>query len=143
MEAIFPAKRAHRLVRRDCRCTVVSMSAKHWICLFPQHGPGRKHVRHTELADWQREIVADFTGLPLRGLIHRDGCRIVVREVRSGHVRNAPRYLFSNLSENIKEIFCEACDALDIRWTRPNHKTIAVYRLASAERLDEFVGVKR
>ncbi|EFK99164.1 conserved hypothetical protein [Streptomyces sp. SPB78] len=24
-------------------CTAVSSSSKHWACLFPQHGPGKKH----------------------------------------------------------------------------------------------------
>ena len=26
-------------------CTEVSGYSKHWPCLFPQHGPGRKHER--------------------------------------------------------------------------------------------------
>ncbi|MBB4855083.1 hypothetical protein HNP40_002475 [Mycobacteroides chelonae] len=25
------------------RCVDVAMYSKHWPCLFPQHGPGRKH----------------------------------------------------------------------------------------------------
>lgn len=29
----------------------------------------------------------------------------------------APRYSFSNLSTDIKRIFCEACDQLDLHWT--------------------------
>ena len=28
---------------------------KHWPCLFPQHGPGRKHERPIVLEDWQRD----------------------------------------------------------------------------------------
>lgn len=35
---------------------------KHWPCLFPQHGPGRKHERPIELAEWQRALVAFDTG---------------------------------------------------------------------------------
>ncbi|WP_238151236.1 helix-turn-helix domain-containing protein [Kribbella sindirgiensis] len=50
---------------------------KHWPCLSPQHGPGRKHLRKIELADWQREIVAKYPEQLLRGLFHSDGCRIV------------------------------------------------------------------
>jgi hypothetical protein len=30
-------------------CTEVASYSKHWICLFPQHGPGRKHDRRIEL----------------------------------------------------------------------------------------------
>ena len=32
-------------------CTQVA-SSKHWPCLFPQHGPGRKHERRIELFPW-------------------------------------------------------------------------------------------
>lgn len=46
---------------------------KHWICFFPQHGPGRKHRRPIELKSWQTEIVISETASFLRGLIHSDG----------------------------------------------------------------------
>jgi hypothetical protein len=49
---------------------------KHWPCLFPQHGPGPKHLREIRLADSQREIVADHPGLFLRRLFNSDGCRV-------------------------------------------------------------------
>ena len=42
----------------------------HWECLFPQHGPGRKHERSITLQDWQQEIVDRYSGVLLRGLIH-------------------------------------------------------------------------
>jgi hypothetical protein len=51
------------------------VSWKHWPCLFPQHGPGRKHERPILLEDWQREIVERHPGDFLRGLFHSDGCR--------------------------------------------------------------------
>jgi hypothetical protein len=143
MEAIFPAKRAHRLQRRDSACVEISMYSKHWIRLFPQHGPGRKHLRRIELADWQQEIVCDDHRPFLRGLIHSDGCRFIATERQSGRVRRAPRYVFTNQSEEIKQLFCESCDAVGVRWTRPNPKSVAVYRLESVARLDEFVGPKR
>src|SRR5687767_5941187 len=38
-------------------CVQVSSWSKQWPCLFPQHGPGRKHQRPIELADWQQAIV--------------------------------------------------------------------------------------
>jgi hypothetical protein len=57
-------------------------------------------------------------------------------------VRVAPRYLFSNRSEDIKKLFCDSCDALGIRWTRPSDTQIAIYRKASVAILDEFVGPK-
>jgi hypothetical protein len=118
------------------------MHSKQWILLFPQHGPGRKHLRPIRLEQWQLEIVQEHPGLLLRGLIHSDGCRIIARERKHGRVRYAPRYVFSNRSDDVKRIFCDACDLLGIRWTRPNAKDIAIYRLASVARMDEYVGPK-
>lgn len=79
----------------------------------------------------------------LRGLIHSDGTRIVATERKGSYARRAPRYAFSNRSEDIKQLFCESCDALEIHWTRPSEHQIAIYRKASVARLDEFVGPKQ
>ena len=54
-----------------------------------------------------------------------------------------PRYFFSNRSEQILAMFCEACDALGIRWTRSNHRNVSVAHRASVAELDAFVGPKR
>lgn len=142
LEAIFPDKTAHRGRRRDCRCVEVSMWSKHWPCLFPQHGPGRKHLRPIRLAPWQEKIVAAHRKPFVRGLIHSDGTRIIATERKGSYVRRAPRYAFSNRSEDIKQLFCESCDALGVRWTRPSDRQIAIYRKKSVARLDEFVGPK-
>lgn len=142
MEAIFPAQRAHQVRRRRSRCVDISMYSKHWPCLFPQHGAGRKHHRVIELATWQREVVEETPEQFLRGLIHSDGCRIIAHERQAGRERDAPRYIFSNRSEDIKRLFCESCDALGIRWTRPSDREIAIYRLSSVARMDQFVGPK-
>lgn len=142
MEAIFPTKHANVQRRHDCACLEISMYARHWLCLFPQHGRGRKHMRKIGLAPWQRAIVEADRRPFLRGLIHSDGCRIIATEKQAGRVRHAPRYLFTNVSQDILGLFCESCDALGIRWTRPNSKTIAIYRLASVELMDAFIGPK-
>jgi hypothetical protein len=55
---------------------VVQGNWKHWPCLFPQHGPGRKHERAIGLAAWQEEIVTAFPAHFLRGLFHSDGARV-------------------------------------------------------------------
>ena len=74
--------------------------------MFPQHGPGRKHLRKIELADWQLEIVAKYPEKLLRGLFHSDGCRFVnwaTRPIVGGEIRRYKyvRYMFSNESEDI------------------------------------------
>ena len=56
-------------------CTMIKSYSKHWACLFPQHGPGRKHQRKIELAPWQEVIVREYPGEFARGLFHSDGWR--------------------------------------------------------------------
>lgn len=119
-------------------CVVVSHYSKHWPCLLPQHGPGRKHNRPIRLQPWQELLVNEATEDFIRGLIDSDGCRVVAndRGVRS------VRYHFSNHSDDIRGLFCAALDELGIPWTRPSRYSIAVYRKAAVARLDEFVGPK-
>lgn len=119
-------------------CVVVSLYSKHWPCLLPQHGPGKKHLRPIRLEPWQEVLVDQATEEFIRGLIDRDGCRVVAndRGVRS------VRYHFSNRSDDIRGLFTAALDRLAIPWTRPSQYVIAVYRKAAVARLDEFVGPK-
>ncbi|HEX6456287.1 MAG TPA: hypothetical protein VF009_07185 [Solirubrobacterales bacterium] len=142
MSAIFPEKKAHAGRRRRSKCVDVSMWSKHWPCLIPQHGSGPKHRRPIRLSTWQARIVEEQRQPFLRGLIHSDGTRIIATERSGKWTRRAPRYAFSNRSEDIKQLFCESCDALGIKWTRPSNMQIAIYRKASVAILDEFVGAK-
>jgi hypothetical protein len=113
--------------------------SKSWPCLFPQHGPGRKHERKIALTDWQTGLVARWPELMLRGLIHSDGCRFQ----NTGRGWSHPRYSFANTSGDIKTIFCDTCDQMGLRWTRSGEKTIYVSRKADVAVLDRFVGPKR
>jgi hypothetical protein len=121
----------------------VSSYWKHWVCLMPQHGPGRKHTRPIVLAEWQQRIVSAHVEPFLRGLIHSDGTRIIAVERKGAYVRRAPRYAFSNRSEDILELFRVACQTSGVHCTRSSCKQISVYSKAAVARLDEFVGPKR
>jgi hypothetical protein len=138
MEMIMGGQHAHSL-HRGGHCLVVSMYSKHWPCLFPQHGSGRKHERRISLLPWQEEIVRSQAEIFVRGLIHSDGCRVTVRDRGARSVR----YYFSNRSEDIKSLFCDALDGLGVHWTRPSDRQIAIYRKADVGRLDRFIGPKR
>ncbi|WP_280831123.1 hypothetical protein [Mycolicibacterium frederiksbergense] len=124
--------------RRAIGCVDVYLCSNHWPCLFPQHGPGKKHTRPIRLEPWQEVLVKEATEDFVRGLIHSDGCRVVAddRGVKS------IRYHFSNRSDDIRGLYCAALDALGIPWTRPSRYDVAVYRKAATARLDEFIGPK-
>jgi hypothetical protein len=116
---------------------------KHWVCLFPQHGAGRKHLRRIELVDWQREIVAKYPERLLRGLFHSDGSRFVNWASKAdGRRYYYPRYMFSNESDDIRQILTDALDLLGIAWRRPRRSVIAVSRKEAVGALDGFVGPK-
>lgn len=142
LELVAPG-RAGVYRRRDSRATEVYSYWKHWTCLIPQHGPGRKHERPIVLTDWQQRIVSAHAEPFLRGLIHSDGTRIIATERKGAYVRRAPRYVFSNRSEDILELFRAACETAGVHCTRSSVKQISVYSKAAVARLDEFVGPKR
>jgi hypothetical protein len=127
-------------------CTYVQSVSKHWPCLFPQHGPGRKHERRIELEPWQEEIVAKHAGDFARGLFHSDGCRVInrVRRPIKGGDRwyEYPRYLFVNHSADIHWLCGQALDRLGVAWRFSKPTTISVARRDAVARLDEFVGPK-
>jgi hypothetical protein len=129
------------------RCIRVVADSKRWPEAFPQHGPGRKHDRKIELADWQREIVDRFPREFLRGLLHSDGCRTVNRfktTLPSGRVAEYayPRWFFSNRSADIRGLFCEYCERLGIRWTQSNPRNISISHRVSVALVDSFVPAK-
>jgi hypothetical protein len=120
-------------------CTDVYSFSKHWICLFPQHGPGRKHERKIELTAWQQELIDRDPRPLLEGLLHSDGCRI------NNWVNGTPypRYHFTNFSADIWGILGRACDALGIEWRPHNARSLSVARRRSMALLDAFVESKR
>jgi hypothetical protein len=50
MSAVMPFSKVFAVARTGC--TEIKSTSKHWLCLFPQHGPGRKHQRVIELEPW-------------------------------------------------------------------------------------------
>ena len=137
IEILMPRQRAGTFRRSD-RCVEVYLDSKHWPCLFPQHGAGKKHLRPIRLEPWQEVLVKAATEEFIRGLIDSDGCRVVANDRGVKSIR----YHFSNRSDDIRDLFCAALDDLGIPWTRPSRYQVAIYRKAAVARLDEFVGPK-
>jgi hypothetical protein len=143
MHEVMPSSRVLVQPHPRHRLTRVSAYSKRWPELFPQHGAGRKHERRILLEPWQRQVVLDEPRQFLRGLIETDGCR-ALNTVRHGEqTYRYPRYQFSNKSQDIKDLFCWACDLVGVEWRVMNAMNISVARRASVALLDEFVGPKR
>jgi hypothetical protein len=133
---VTPSSRVGRVSHRTW--IVVYSYSKCWPCYFPQHVPGTKHERTIELVDWQSTLVRRDPQLLLRGLIYSDGCRFT----NTGTNWTCPRYSFSNRSDDIRRIFCEACDLLNLRYTHAP-RTVYVSRKSDVEFLDRVIGPKR
>jgi hypothetical protein len=144
---VLPVNVRHRR-RPPANVAIISATSRLWPLVFPQHGPGRKHKRKIKLEPWQTAICNRHPRELLRGLIHSDGSRCINRfstvlpSGRVGHYAYV-RYFFTNLSADIRGIFCTYCEQLGIRWTQSNARNISVSHRQSVALLDSFVGPKR
>lgn len=144
MQTVRPTSKVMMVQKQGCQ-EVLSYS-RHWPCLFPQHGPGKKHLRRIELQPWQQAIVTQCTGEFVRGLFHSDGYRGVNRVRRvladSEHWYEYPRYLFSNKSKDILGLCGAALDRLGVEWRFSRPDVISVAKKDAVALLDAFVGPK-
>jgi hypothetical protein len=142
MNTVMPTSKAGVYRRRSDRTDEINSYSRAWPCLFPQHGPGKKHQRPIALTDWQRLLVEADPRPLLRGLIHSDGSRHLNTIRHPNKTYAYSRYEFTNLSDDIKRIFCWGCDLLGIEWRRMNAKSISIARRKSVTAMDAFVGPK-
>lgn len=144
MATVKPGGRPHRRLVPGAVITTVSW--QHWPCLFPQHGPGRKHDRPIVLEDWQRAVVEAHPGPFLRGLFHSDGSRVrnwATRTVAGETKRyDYPRWQFANVSADIRELCCWALDLVEVPWRQSRWNHVSVSRREAVARLDALIGPK-
>jgi hypothetical protein len=140
---VMPANKVSVHHPRQAFMDVVCSHSTHWPCLFPQHGPGLKHLRRIELVPWQQRIVQRYPGRLLRGLIQSDGCRVINRIRHPKKTYLYPRYFFSNRSLDIQGIFTDACDQLGISWRQDGEWHVSIARREAVAIMDRHVGPKR
>ena len=97
-----------------------------------------KHTRPIVLAEWQQDLIDQDPRPLIRGLIHSDGCRVINKSMGREYLR----YMFSNESMDIRNIFKAACDQLGIPYKQSRLNTISIARREGIEILDSFVGPK-
>ncbi|MFF1559980.1 transcriptional regulator [Streptomyces sp. NPDC058279] len=128
------------------QCVAVTSYGRHWTCMFPQHGPGKKHERRIVLEDWQQEIVDAHPWEFLRGLIHSDGCRVTNWTVRNGKRYEYPRYFFTNRSDDIRRLCTDTLTKVGVRYTvlarGSDPFNVSVARKESVALMDAHIGPK-
>ncbi|MFF9020769.1 helix-turn-helix domain-containing protein [Streptomyces eurythermus] len=148
MRRVLPEPSVSRTVRSGC--VDVKSFSKHWVCLLPQHGPGKKHERPVILEPWQQSVVDAHPWDFVRGLIHSDGCRVtnwMTRVVAGERKRyEYPRYFFTNKSGDILGLYTGTLDRLGVEWTQCTRDgdayNVSVARKASVTLMDTHVGPK-
>ncbi len=146
IQTILPRNRAHILNSKQGNFVEVVGFYKFWPVLFPQHGAGRKHERQIKLEDWQQRIVETYPLEFFRGLYHSDGSRF--SNIVNG--KDYPRYQFTNLSEDIRRLFCETSDRLGLHWTMKQRRSLPrdyamdvfISKGKDVEFLDSVIGPK-
>ncbi|MFE9406100.1 transcriptional regulator [Streptomyces sp. NPDC006530] len=148
IRAVRPQSGVYNLQRQGC--VSVTSYDRHWPCLFPQHGPGKKHDRPIALEPWQRDIVEAHPWEFIRGLIHSDGSRITnwTEKVIGGERKRYEyvRYFFTNTSTDILGLFTAALDRVGVEWRAANQsrraQNISVAKRHSVELMDQHIGPK-
>ena len=133
----FPENAVGRGLRHDGRMVVLSVYSRHLACLFPQHGPGKKHERPLLLEPWQQALIDDAPWRFLRGCIRTDGCVFVNRTGRYEYLS----YAFCNLSADLLDAFVSTCEAVGLR-PRRTGRDVRLNRREDVARLVEHVGLK-
>lgn len=144
MGAVHPQRRSYRVAAPGT--IVVQAYWKHWPCLFPQHGQGRKHERTLSLESWQREIIEAHPADFLRGLFHSDGSLVknwATRMVAGNKRRyDYPRWQFVNESRDIMQWCRDALDLVEIGYRQTKPRVLSVSRRDDVARLTALIGEK-
>ncbi|MEV8586181.1 helix-turn-helix domain-containing protein [Streptomyces sp. NPDC051180] len=149
VRTVFPDNTASWV--RKVGCHDVKVHSRHLVCLFPQHGPGRKHERAIVLEQWQQEIVDAHPWSFIRGLIHSDGSRIVnwTEKTVGGRMKRYeyPRYFFTNTSDDITRLCTDTLERVGVSWRSRRRATgahdVSVARRDDVALMDRHVGPKR
>lgn len=138
----FPSNRVDVVEAREGTWVMVSVYSSHLPCLFPQHGPGKKHEREITLEEWQRDLIRAAPWGLIRGLISSDGCSFV-------NSTGPYRYLtydFSNRSRDIVLLLITTLDLVDVGYRVTSHRgtwRVRINRRDSVARVAAHVGLKR
>jgi hypothetical protein len=141
LERCFPANSVGITIKDRGSCFVVWVYSQHMACLFPQHGPGKKHQRRLILEPWQADLLRQAPWGFIRGCIRSDGCAFVNRTGPYEYLS----YDFSNLSKDLVDLFCTACDLAGVQYRMNGGGRlwdVRINRRDSVALMVEHVGLK-
>jgi hypothetical protein len=133
----FPGRPVGSINGHGGTMTVLSVYCTHLSCVFPQHGPGKKHERPIVLEQWQRHLLEREPWPFLRGCIRSDGCVFINRTGRYSYLS----YDFKNSSADILGLFTDACDLVGVRYRR-YARHVRICRRESVALMLDHVGIK-
>lgn len=133
----FPANAVHVQLADGGATSVVAVHHNHLPCLFPQHGPGKKHERRLAFEPWQVLLIGQAPFSFLRGAIHSDGSVFVNRTGRYAYLS----YHFGNLSGEILDLVEATGRSVGLR-PRRSGKHLRFNRREDVARLLEHVPAK-
>ena len=137
MARVVPENKVGRQYSHEGRMVTLYSYHQHWSCLFPQHGPGKKHDRTIALEPWQCDLVEQAPWSFLRGCIRSDGCVFMNRTGTYSY----ETYDFMNLSRGIRELFASTCARVGVECCV--HSTrVRINRRTSVALMLEHVGRK-
>jgi hypothetical protein len=137
LERSFPGYPVGQVQAHGGTMTVVSLYCTHLRCLFPQHGPGKKHERPIVLEPWQGLLLEREPWRFLRGCIRSDGCVFVNKTGKYAYLS----YDFKNRSSDILGLFTRACEVVGVEYRR-YAEHVRIYRRASVALMESHVGMK-
>jgi hypothetical protein len=137
LRALFPHHSVGRQLADAGATTVVWVYASHLPCMFPQHGPGKKHERSVALEPWQEPCIRAAPWSFLLGCFRSDGCAFINRTGRYEYLS----YDFTNHSADILGAYADACDLVGVEYRR-YRRSVRIYRRQSVALFQTHVGVK-
>ena len=143
LERFFPANRVDVVQSSAGNWASLSVYHRHLPCLFPQVGPGMKHLRPIRPELWQWAIIATAPWPFIRGCIQTDGCVFINKTGPYEYLS----YHFGNMSRDIALLFVFALKRVGVEYRHTSGckrgmHNVRINRRASVLTMLGHVGVK-
>lgn len=143
LERFFPENRVDIVTHHKGNGVDLSVYNRHLACLFPQVGPGLKHLRPIRPELWQWAIIATAPWPFIRGCIRTDGCVFINKTGKYEYLS----YHFGNMSRDIAQLLAFALKRAGVEYRHTSGckrqiNNIRINRRASVLEMMRNVGVK-